>query len=84
MTSNVAGTFIEFDAPGAGTGSGQGTLPFAINPEGTITGYYNDANSVGHGFVRTAGGTIMTFDAPNQVNGTNATAINAEGTVTGY
>ncbi len=81
---NVAGTFIEFDAPGAGTGFGQGTFPFAINPVGTIVGYYNDASYIGHGFVRTAGGTIVTFDAPDQVNGTNATAINAEGTVTGY
>jgi hypothetical protein len=81
---NVAGTFIEFDAPGAGTSSGQGTFPFAIKPEGTITGYYNDANSIAHGFVRTAGGTIATFDAPNRVYGTNATAINAAGTVTGY
>jgi hypothetical protein len=80
----VAGTFIEFDAPDAGTGSQQGTLPFAINPAGTVTGYYNDANSIGHGFVRTADGTMVTFDAPNDVNGTYATAINAEGTVTGY
>jgi hypothetical protein len=81
---NVAGAFIEFDAPDAGTSSGQGTFPFAINPEGAVTGYYNDANSIAHGFVRTAGGTIATFDAPNQVYGTNATAINAAGTVTGY
>jgi len=80
----VAGTFIEFDVPGAGTGYGQGTFPYAINPEGTITGNYNDANSIAHGFVRTAGGTIVTFDAPNQVYGTYAAAINAEGTVTGY
>jgi hypothetical protein len=81
---NVAGTFIEFDVPGAGTGAQQGTFPFAINPAGTVTGYYKDANSIGHGFVRTADGAIVTFDAPNQVYGTYATAINAEGAVTGY
>ena len=73
-----AGTFIEFDAPGVGT------FPFAINPAGIITGYYNDASYIGHGFVRTVGGTIVTFDAPNQVTGTYPAAINAEGTVTGY
>src|SRR5947209_6920721 len=35
-----AGTFTTFDAPGAGTGSHQGTRAFAINPAGAITGYY--------------------------------------------
>ena len=36
-----------FDAPGAGTGPGQGTFPFnspnLINPNGAITGYYIDS-----------------------------------------
>jgi hypothetical protein len=27
----------------AGTGPGQGTIPFAINPAGTVIGYYIDA-----------------------------------------
>jgi len=81
---SVAGTFTEFDVPGAGTGSQQGTLPFAINPAGTVTGYYSDANSLIHGFVRTAGGAVVSFDAPGQVYGTYPSAINAEGTVTGY
>jgi hypothetical protein len=36
-------TITTFDAPGAGTGPGQGTIPFAINPAGTVIGYYIDA-----------------------------------------
>ena len=46
--------FITFDAPGAGTGAGQGTFPITINTAGAITGFYIDANNVSHGFVRPA------------------------------
>src|SRR6266496_3367515 len=53
-----------FDAPGAGTGPGQGTLPFAINPAGTVLGYFIDAGDARHGFLRTPDGAITTFDAP--------------------
>jgi len=45
--------FITFDAPGAGTGPGQGTLPQQITSAGTIVGNYVDSNYVTHGFVRT-------------------------------
>ncbi len=31
---------------------------------GEITGFYVDASGVGHGFLRTLGGTITTFEAP--------------------
>ena len=47
-----APTIITFDAPGAGTGPGQGTLSFAINPAGLITGFYVDAGDAIHGFLR--------------------------------
>jgi hypothetical protein len=35
-------TITTFDAPGAGTNpnQGEGTFPFGINPQGTITGFY--------------------------------------------
>ena len=39
-------TITTFDAPGAGTGPGQGTQPFAINPAGLITGFSLDAGDV--------------------------------------
>jgi len=79
--------FVSFDAPGA---SSYGTVPADMNAEGTITGYYWDANYVGHGFVRYADGKITTFDVPgagttpNDQNGTFPTGINQFGVVAGY
>ena len=43
---------ITFDAPGAGTAAGQGTTALGIVPNGTISGFYADASSVLHGFLR--------------------------------
>jgi uncharacterized membrane protein len=87
---------ITFDAPGAGTGSGQGTGCFAytdcsvlINNFGAITGYYLDANNVFHGFLRSPEGTFTNFDSPGadttpgDGNGTLPNAINDAGAITG-
>src|SRR5208282_6824618 len=41
---------ITFDAPGAGTGSEQGTFPLNLNAGGTVIGNFTDANGVNHGF----------------------------------
>jgi hypothetical protein len=41
-----------FDIPGAGTGPGQGTVPFCNNPVDAITGWEIDANGVFHGSLR--------------------------------
>jgi uncharacterized membrane protein len=76
------GTFITFDAPGAGTAPGQGTDAFSINPAGTITGYYNDANLLAHGFVRARNGAITAFDAPG-ASQTFASNINPSGAIAG-
>ena len=76
-------TFIRFEAPGAGTGAGQGTWPVSINVAGAITGYYVDANGAYHGFVRATDGTITTFDAPSAAQYTTPTSINTPGAVTG-
>ena len=43
---------ITYEAPGAGTGAGQGTQSPGINPVGAITGVYYDDLSVARGFVR--------------------------------
>ena len=53
-TSSIAWaqTIITFDAPGAGTLPGQGTIASSINPAGEITGWYDDASDVVHGFLR--------------------------------
>src|SRR5947208_6412942 len=80
-------TITTFDAPGAGTGPGQGTLPFAINPAGTVLGYYIDAGDARHGFLRTPDGAITTFDAPGAGTGpgqgTTAFSINPAGAIAG-
>jgi hypothetical protein len=47
------GTFNTFDVQGAGTGSGQGTIPFVNDPSNAITGYYVDSSNVSCGFLRT-------------------------------
>ncbi len=80
-------TITTFDAPGAGTGPGQGTQPFAINPAGLITGFYLDAGDVYHGVLRTPDGAITTFDAPGAGTGpgqgTRPFSINPGGTISG-
>ena len=48
-----AQAIITFDAPGAGTGPGQGTFAAAMDTGGTITGWYLDAGDVFHGFLLT-------------------------------
>jgi hypothetical protein len=78
----AVGTFITFDAPGAGTGSFQGTFPSSINPAGAITGYYYDANFVGHGFLRSSNGTFTTFDVPG-LTSTFPSSISQAGAITG-
>ena len=77
------GTETTIRAPGAATGSGDGTIPSAINPEGTITGAYDDTNYVVHGFLRTARGNYITFDPPNS-GYTIPQDINLLGAIVGY
>ena len=43
-----------FDAPGAGGAAYSGTFGTGINDAGAVAGYYIDANSVYHGFLRRA------------------------------
>ena len=66
---HAQGDITTFDAPSAGTGPGQGTLPQQITAAGTIVGYYRDANRVRHGFVRSAQGEFTTFDVPGAGTG---------------
>jgi hypothetical protein len=90
------GIITSFDVPGAGADGYnlQGTFPQGINDLGEIAGYYEDANTVNHGFVRTANGAITTFDAPGACsteappagcayNGTFVLGINLLGAVVG-
>ena len=54
-----------------------------INPAGAIIGFYVDANSVQHGFVRSGGGKITEFDPPGSIF-TNPNAIDLSGNITGF
>ncbi len=81
-----------FSAPGAGTGAGQGTGGFGINPQGTVVGSFLDDGNVFHGFQCVSGcgspSTFSEFNAPgagtaaNQ--GTITFSINLFGVTTGY
>jgi hypothetical protein len=68
LVRSPKGVLTTFDAPGAGTVSGQGTscldCSAPLNQFGAIAGYYIDGSNVVHGFVRSRGGKITTFDAP--------------------
>lgn len=81
------GKFITFEAPGADTtpGTYNGTSPTSINDLGEITGSFNDATGLNHGFLRSPDGKFKTFDVPGAgVNGTFPIGINLEGAVVGY
>lgn len=83
------GRIETFDAPGAGTSSGQGTIgdTNGINRAGAISGGYVDDDGVLHGFVRDPEGAITTFDGPDagatSGNGSVAEMIDDAGTIPG-
>ncbi len=84
----VAQNTVTFEAPGAGTAAGQGTLAQGIDLLGTTFGYYTDGSSAAHGFLRFWNGYFVTFSAPGAGTGagqgTFASSLNPEGTITGY
>lgn len=55
-------TLTKFNAPGAGTASGQGTEGAGIVENGAISGWYIDSNNLAHGFLRRPSGKFATFD----------------------
>jgi hypothetical protein len=65
-TVGSAQTFVEFDAPNAGTTNYLGTIPTGINSSDAITGYTLDAYGVTRGFVRTSSGAIANFAVEHQ------------------
>jgi hypothetical protein len=99
LSVNAGGTkttFTTFDAPGAGTGAGQGTFANGMNISGAIVGFIRDTNSARHGFLRAPDGTFTMFDDPGAGTcstscgtigpgqGTRAYAINPSGEITGF
>jgi hypothetical protein len=79
-----------FDAPGAGSGPGQGTVARSINDRGEVGGYEVDTNNTLHGFLRTRAGAVFVFEAPGAGSAANQRTIvagpsgNALGVVTGW
>src|SRR5271170_8223541 len=69
-----------FSAPGAGTGAGQGTGGFGINPQGTVVGSFLDDGNVFHGYQCVSGcnspSTFSEFNAPG------AGTASGQGTIT--
>jgi len=61
------GDFTFIIVPDAGTQAGQGTFATNMNLEGTILGYYVDANYGSHGFIRARNGAITKFDVPDGI-----------------
>jgi hypothetical protein len=80
------GAVTTFDAPDAGNVPGffQGTVPWAINTNGDITGYYVDATNLNHGFVRDKHGAIVEFDVPGAANMSAWESIAPNGAVAGF
>jgi hypothetical protein len=68
------GTISTFDVPGAGSGANQGTYMASyegLSAAGAVVGWYLDANSVNHGYLRAPDGAITVFDAPGAGTGAN-------------
>jgi len=90
-TSAKQPRIVSFDAPGADLNPADytGTQPSGINGWGVITGAYQSADTVFHGFLRGPGGEFITFQAPGadttagSYNGTYPNSINDQGAVTG-
>jgi hypothetical protein len=68
--------FLTIDLPGA-----TATSVLAVNDAGILTGTYNDASGVIHGFVE-AGSEVVSFDPPGATE-TFPSGINDQGTISG-
>ena len=106
LSGGPSGAFTSFDPPGAAANppagcnnnnsscKNFGAFPSSIDFNGDIAGTYFDSNGVIHGFLRTASGTITTFDASGAattpvsggtsfVFGTGGMSINDSGIIAG-
>jgi len=77
-----------FDAQGAGTASGQGTVARSINIRGEIIGEYYDSKVAVHGFLRISDDQISALDvsgaSTGNGQGTFPKGINASGEIAGF
>ena len=83
LSVNAGTTITTFDAPGAGTGAGQGTLPESNNTVGAITGNSIDGNFVNHGFLLNQQGSVSVFDVPGTGTGAGQGTIPVDNNIPG-
>jgi uncharacterized membrane protein len=81
-TCLAQGTFVSFDGPHAGTGSGQGTAAVAISPGGGVGLTTVDDSNVTRAYVRHPNGDYLQIAPPNAV-ATYISGVNASGQVAG-
>ena len=62
---SAGGAISTFAVPAPGESYSYSTTGIAINTAGVIAGRYSDSSGVSHGLVRSANGTLTTFDPPN-------------------
>jgi hypothetical protein len=74
----VNGTYATFDPAGSTE-----TFVTGINDSGTITGIWLDSSRDKHGFIRSAAGSIASFDAATGTRSTEVFSINNQGAVGG-
>jgi hypothetical protein len=85
-----SGAFTTFFPAGAGTASGQGAFPTAINASDEVVGFYVSSSYALHGFSRAENGDITTLNDPHAYRGTDRgfgtypTAVNSNGEITGF
>jgi uncharacterized membrane protein len=79
------GAVATIDPPGTGNSTFflVGAVANSINSKDAVAGTFNDANLVGHGFLRNKQGAFTTIDGPNAAQGTTAHSVNDEGEVAG-
>jgi hypothetical protein len=88
---SATGTFITFDAPGAGNIAYSGTYSVSINPAGEILGSTTDSNGAVTGFLRSSQGTFTTFNVSGATEyiypywgvGPSGSTLNPSGEATG-
>jgi hypothetical protein len=83
FTYDTSGNFVTLDAPGAGTGSGQGTRPISVSPSGEICGVYIDQYGHDQGFFRNTAGTFTTLNITGEVASPFPTSVNDNAQVVG-
>jgi hypothetical protein len=83
FTYDTSGSFVIIDAPGAGTGPGQGTQPKAVSDSGEICGIYIDQYGHDQGFFLDTSGRYTTLDVAGESSPPFPVGVNDNAQVVG-